>query len=116
MHLALTARDRLAADQVHARVVSLPSWHLFRSQPPEYREKVVPTDVPILAIEAGTPLGWQPYVGPSIEVIGVDRFGASAPGDVLLKEYGITVENLHDRALALVRGKERLEQQRIYSI
>jgi transketolase len=107
VHLALAAREQLAQEGVKARVVSLPSWHLFQAQPAEYQEAVLPSEVPMLAIEAGVSLGWRPYVGPHIEVIGVDRFGASAPGDVLMQEYGFNVENVCQRAIALLKkGKK----------
>jgi len=94
VHLALEARDRLAAEGVHARVVSMPSTNLFASQSADYREKVVPVDVPLLVIEAGSPVGWQSFVGPRIAVIGIDTFGASAPGPVVMQHYGFTVENV----------------------
>ena len=94
MHLALEARDRLATEGVHARVVSMPSTNLFASQSADYREKVVPVDVPLLVIEAGSPVGWQSFVGPRIAVIGIDTFGASAPGPVVMQHYGFTVENV----------------------
>jgi transketolase len=73
----------------------MPSWNLFNGQPQEYQEEVLPEDIPILAIEAGTPLGWMPYIGPHLAgVIGVEHFGASAPGDVVLREYGFNVDNV----------------------
>jgi transketolase len=94
VHLALEARDRLATEGVHARVVSMPSTNLFASQSADYREKVLPADVPLLVIEAGSPVGWQSFVGPRIAVIGIDTFGASAPGPVVMQHYGFTVENV----------------------
>jgi transketolase len=94
VHLALEARDRLAAEGVHARVVSMPSTNLFAAQSDDYREKVLPADVPLLVIEAGSPMGWQSFVGPRIAVIGIDTFGASAPGPVVMQHYGFTVENV----------------------
>jgi transketolase len=106
VQLALAAREKLAAENVRARVVSLPSWNIFAAQPSEYREAVVPPHVPILAIEAGTPLGWQPYIGPGISVIAVDHFGASAPGDVVMQKYGFSVDNIVQRALALTQQSQ----------
>jgi transketolase len=95
VHLALAAREKLAAEGLQVRVVSLPSWNLFAAQPQEYREDVLPEDIPTLAIEAGAPLGWLPYFGPHLAgVIGVDHFGASAPGDVVLREYGFNLDNV----------------------
>jgi transketolase len=102
--LAVGAAEKLLARQVRARLVSMPSWELFDMQPPEYREAVLPPSVPArLAIEAGASQGWHRYVGDRGDVLGVDRFGASAPGDVLLREYGFTVENVCSRALAMLQ-------------
>jgi transketolase len=109
VHLALAARDQLARGGVRARMVSLPSWNLFEEQPARYRDSVLPSGIPMLAIEAGTPLGWKPYAGAGIEVVGVNGFGASAPGDTILKEYGFTVENVCLRAETLLR---ELKEQR----
>lgn len=98
VHLALAARDRLQERGVRARVVSMPSWELFEEQPPAYREKVLPPGTPTLAVEAGVTMGWRRYAD---DVIGVDSFGASAPGATVLKAYGFTVENVVDRAVKL---------------
>jgi transketolase len=103
VHLALEAREQLETQEVRARVVSLPSWNLFNAQPSDYRAAVLPPDVPMLAIEAGTPLGWQPYVGAGMAVVGVNRFGASAPGNVLMCEYGLSLKAITDQALAMIR-------------
>ncbi len=94
VHLALEGRVQLAAGGVHARVVSMPSTNLFASQSDDYREKILPVGVPLLVIEAGSPVGWQSFVGPRIAVIGVDTFGSSAPGPVVMEHYGFTVENI----------------------
>jgi transketolase len=94
VHLALEGREQLAAGGIHARVVSMPSTNLFASQSEDYRERIVPTGVPLLVIEAGSPLGWQSFVGPRIAVIGIDTFGSSAPGPAVMKQYGFTVENV----------------------
>jgi transketolase len=102
VHLALEGRGRLAAEGVKARVVSMPSTNIFSSQPDAYREKVLPTGVPMLVIEAGASLGWKSYVGAQIAVIGVDTFGASAPGPVVMQHYGFTVENVCKQAHALL--------------
>jgi transketolase len=98
VHLALEGRDRLVAEGVKARVVSMPSTNLFASQSDDYREKIIPQGVPLLVIEAGSPLGWRSYVGPQIAVIGIDTFGASAPGPVVMQHYGFTVENVCKQA------------------
>ena len=108
VHLALEGRDRLATEGVQARVVSMPSTNIFASQPDDYQEKVLPTGVPLLVIEAGTSLGWKSYVGAQIAVIGIDTFGASAPGPVVMQHYGFTVENVCKQAHAVLdRFKEK---------
>ncbi|NIP79728.1 MAG: transketolase, partial [Gemmatimonadetes bacterium] len=81
--LALDAAETLREDGVAVRVVSMPSLELFREQSDDYREQVLPPGVPRLAIEAGSPLGWHEWVGAGGDVVGLDRFGASAPGDVV---------------------------------
>lgn len=101
--LALDARDALQKDGTAVRVVSLPCWELFEEQDEEYRESVLPSAVTArLAIEAGARLGWDRYVGARGGVICLDRFGASAPGDVALRELGFNVENVVARARALL--------------
>lgn len=102
--LAMAAREQLLAQNVAARVVSLPCWTLFDAQPQAYRDAVLPPAVGArLAIEAGVPQGWHRYVGDRGGVLGVERFGASAPAEVLLREYGFTTDNVCARALALLR-------------
>jgi transketolase len=101
--LAVEARKRLQDQQVKVRVVSMPSWELFDEQPRQYRDAVFPPSVKArLAIEAGISQGWHRYVGHEGDVIGIDRFGTSAPGGVVLREFGFTVENVCQRALALL--------------
>jgi transketolase len=107
VQLALAAREKLEAQGVRTRVVSLPSWNLFIAQPVEYRETIFPLEVPMLAIEAGVSLGWRPYIGPGIATIGVDRFGASAPGEIVMREYGFSVENVLQQALALITQQKK---------
>ncbi len=103
VHVALAARDQLEKEGIKARLVSLPSWNIFQQQPEDYRQKVIPADIPILAIEAGATLGWVSYVGPSVSAIGVNHFGASAPGEVVLREYGFTVDNVVKQARTLLQ-------------
>ncbi|WP_235188867.1 transketolase [Exiguobacterium artemiae] len=92
VHLLVEAQKELGET---VAVVSLPSWELFEAQSAEYKESVLPKRITKrLAIEAGASLGWYKYVGTEGQVIGIDRFGASAPGDLLLKEYGMSVENV----------------------
>ncbi|HEX2997191.1 MAG TPA: transketolase C-terminal domain-containing protein, partial [Anaerolineales bacterium] len=107
VQLAIAAREKLEEQGVRTRVVSLPCWNLFDKQPDEYKEAVLPPDVPMLAIEAGTSLGWRPYVGPGISTIGADRFGASAPGETVMREYGFTVEHVVQKALSVVKQPEK---------
>ena len=102
--LIMAARQKLQDQKVLARVVSMPSWELFDAQPRNYREQVLlPSIHARLAVEAGASQGWHRYVGDRGDVLGVDRFGASAPGDVVMHEYGFTVENVCKRTLALLR-------------
>jgi transketolase len=100
--LALDAAKVLAADGIQARVVSFPSWKIFEEQTAEYKASVMPAGVPKLAIEAGATLGWWKYVGLDGDVIGLDRFGASAPGPIAMKELGFSDENVAARAKKLV--------------
>jgi transketolase len=105
VHLAMAARERLMEQGIKVRVVSMPSWELFQQQPEEYRKEVLPPNIPKLAIEAGVTLGWKPYFGPQIEVIGVDKFGASAPGETVMREYGFTVDKVTRQALSMLRNQ-----------
>ncbi len=104
VHLALEAADRLTARRIAARVVSMPSWELFEEQPAAYRDSVLPPGVPRLSIEAGRTLGWRRWVGSDGDTIGVDRFGASAPGETVMEKLGLNVTHVVERALALVHG------------
>ena len=102
LSLAVGARAKLAEKNIQARVVSMPSWELFDAQPKDYRDAVLPPGVKRrLAIEAGIPQGWQKYVGDGGDVVGIERFGASAPGNVVMEKLGFTVDNVVERALAL---------------
>ena len=101
--LVVAARQKLAEQNIQARVVSMPSWELFEMQPREYRESVLPRSIrPRLAVEAGLPQGWHRYVGDGGDFIGIERFGASAPGNVVMEKLGFTVDNVVKRALALL--------------
>ena len=100
---AVDAAKLLAADGVRARVVSLPSWRIFDEQTAEYKASVLLAGVPRLAIEAGATQGWWKYVGLDGDVIGLDRFGASAPGPTVMKELGFSAENVAARAKKLVK-------------
>jgi transketolase len=101
--LALEARERLESEGTPTRVVSMPSWELFDRQPREYRDAVLPPSVEArLAIEAGVSLGWKKYVGDAGDSVSLDRFGASAPGETVLKELGFNVDNVVRRARSLL--------------
>jgi transketolase len=101
--LALEAREKLQQEGTPTRVVSLPCWELFEEQSQGYRDEVLPASVTArLAIEAGVRQGWDRYVGPAGDVVCLDRFGASAPGNVALKNLGFNVENVLEHARALV--------------
>jgi transketolase len=100
--LILAAAECLQDEAIAVRCVSMPSWELFDAQPQSYRDEVLPPDVPArLAVELGVSQGWCRYVGDHGDMLGVERFGASAPAGVLLREYGFTIDNVvaHARAL-----------------
>jgi transketolase len=106
VHLAIEAQRKLQESHRAVRVVSMPSWELFRQQPEPYRDDVLPPAVTArLAIEAASPQGWLEWVGCSGTIVGIDRFGASAPGEENLAHFGFTVENVVQRALGLVEPK-----------
>jgi transketolase len=108
LEVTLAARQQLAEQGVKARVVSMPSWELFEQQPPEYRDEVLPPEVSArLAVEMAAPAGWERYVGLQGDVVGINRFGASAPYEVLLEQFGFTAENVALRALAVVDRTRR---------
>ncbi|MFN3347172.1 MAG: transketolase-like TK C-terminal-containing protein, partial [Candidatus Bipolaricaulaceae bacterium] len=93
--VALEAGRKLAEEGVNVRVVAMPSFELFLAQPPEYQEEVLPNGVRArVAVEAGCSLGWERFVGLDGAVVGISRFGASAPGAVVLEKLGISVENV----------------------
>ncbi|MGD8628382.1 MAG: transketolase [bacterium] len=101
--LALDAAGDLEAKGIPTRVVSMPSWEIFDEQPGEYRRKVLPAGVPMLAIEAGITTGWEKYTHDPEAVLGLNRFGASAPGPVAYRELGFSVDNVVKMATNLVR-------------
>ena len=101
--LAVAAREKLSERKIQARVVSMPSWELFDLQPREYRDSVLPASIKRrVAVEAALPQGWHRYVGDGGDVIGIERFGASAPGNVVMEKLGFTVNHVVERALALL--------------
>ncbi len=103
VHLCVEAARQLAADGVKARAVSMPSFELFDIQSDAYRESILPTDVrKRLAVEAGSPFGWERYTGNDGDVIGINGFGHCGPGDIALREFGFSVDNVLARAKALL--------------
>jgi transketolase len=105
--LIIAAGQKLTESEISVRIVSMPSWELFEAQPRNYRDSVFPPSTRArLAVEAGATQGWCKYVGDGGDVIGVDRFGASAPGKTMMREYGFTVENVCKHALKLT-GRKR---------
>jgi transketolase len=99
----LDAAKLLNDEGIRVRVVSFPSWRLFEEQSAGYKASVLPAGVPKLAVEAGASQGWWKYVGGNGDVLGLDRFGLSAPGPVAMKELGFTPENVAARAKKLVK-------------
>jgi transketolase len=103
VQLILEAQKVLAKENIHARVVSMPSWELFREQPREYRDAVLPPDMKMrLAVEAGAPFGWCEWVGEEGDIIGIPRFGASAPAGEIFRHLGFTVENIVEKSKKLL--------------
>jgi transketolase len=102
--LIVGAQKKLQEQGLQARIVSMPSWELFDAQPKEYRDAVLPPAVRSrLAVEAGVTQGWHKYVGMDGDVIGLDRFGASAPYTVIFEKLGFTTDNVVARALKLMK-------------
>ena len=102
--LIIEAGLHLAAEAVAVRLVSFPSWELFAAQDQAYRERVFPTLAKArLAVEAGVSMGWERWVGEKGAILGIDRFGASAPSEVVYREFGLTIGNIVKRALQLMR-------------
>ena len=105
--IALAAARKLAADSISVRVVSLPSWEIFDHQPQDYRHSVLPPAITArISIEAGIKLGWEHYVGLQGKIIGMDTFGASAPGPVLYEKFGFTESKIVEAAKSLL-GRNR---------
>lgn len=106
VQLLIAAQEKLKAQNIAARVVSMPSWELFDKQDEKYREMVFPRTLrKRLAVEAGSPIGWCKYVTDDGDVIGINEFGESAPGEEVMKEYGFTVENVVERAKAVLASR-----------
>ena len=97
--VCLEAAALLGEDGIGVRVVSMPCWEFFEAQTPDYQDRVLPADVPVLSVEAASPFGWERWAD---DVIGIDRFGASAPGDVVLAQLGFTADAVAERARDLL--------------
>lgn len=102
VHLALEAQAKLAEEGICVSVVSMPSWDMFELQSEEYKKSVLPEGLPKVAVEAGVTLGWSRYTGSEDNVIGINKFGASAPGGTVMKEYGFTAENVAAKVKSLL--------------
>lgn len=102
VHLALAAQASLIKENINVSVVSMPSWDVFEAQSDSYKATVIPKGIPKIAIEAGIILGWSRYTGSDDNVIGINKFGASAPGDVVYAEYGFTVENVASKVKSMI--------------
>lgn len=102
VHLALEAQAKLAEEGICVSVVSMPSWDMFEMQSEEYKKSVLPEGLPKVAVEAGVTLGWSRYTGSEDNVIGINKFGASAPGATVMKEYGFTAENVAAKVKSLL--------------
>ncbi len=103
VQLAIAAQEKLFTDKINTRVVSMPSWELFEMQSKEYKESVLPAEIrKRISIEAGVTSGWEKYVTESGKAIGINEFGKSAPGNILMKEYGFSPENVIRKAKEIV--------------
>jgi transketolase len=105
--LIVNAQQKLAEQKIYARLVSMPSWQLFEAQTQEYKNSVFPPDLKArLSVEAGVEQGWERYVGEQGGMIGINRFGASAPGDVVMRELGFTVDNVVKKATEILKKQK----------
>ncbi len=106
VHVALAAQRLLAAESIPTRVVSMPCWEAFAEQDPAYRASVLPPEIRArVSVEAGVTLGWERWIGDGGSAVGLDRYGASAPGEVNLKELGFTAENVALRVRSVLGGR-----------
>jgi transketolase len=102
--LIVKAQEKLSKQKIAVRLVSMPSWELFEAQAEEYRHRILPPSVPArLTVEAGVSQGWNRYAGDQGDIMSIDTFGASAPGEVVMREHGFTAERICERALALLK-------------
>ncbi|NDL68556.1 transketolase-like TK C-terminal-containing protein, partial [Anaerotalea alkaliphila] len=108
VELVWKAARELEERGIPARVVSMPSWHLFDAQPESYRREILPDGVPVLAVEAGTPLGWHKYTGAKGKVMGIGTFGMSGPAEEIYGEMGLTVGAVVEQASGLLEDTQRM--------
>ena len=105
VHLCLEAQALLAKRGVATRVVSMPSWELFERTSQKYKDMVLPSNVAVrVAVEAGIGMGWERYVGGAGAVIGINRFGASAPGGTVMKNFGMKATAVVSKAMGLLKN------------
>jgi transketolase len=110
--LCMKAQEKLKEHQVNARVVSMPSWFLFQAQEESYRESVLPKSLKKrVTVEAGSTYGWERWAGDEGIMIGVDHYGASAPGDEIMKHFGFTAEHVTSAALRLMGRNEEADKE-----
>jgi transketolase len=107
--LAVKAAAELAKEDIAVRVVSMPSWKIFEEQSEDYKASIFPDEVLKLSVEAGATLGWWKYVGKDGDVIGLDRFGASAPGGIVLEKLGFSVDNVVSRSKKLLERARKTQ-------
>ncbi len=106
--LIVSAKEKLEAQKIPVRLVSMPSWELFAKQSQKYRDSVLPPLIKArLSVEAGISQGWERYVGDSGEMISIEHYGASAPGPIVLEKYGFSVQNVYKHALALLKKTKK---------
>ena len=104
VHISLSAREKLLEKGINARVVSMPSKELFSESPQDYKDTVIPPEVKNrIIVEAGISMGWEGYAGEKGIIIGIDKYGSSAPGGKVMAEYGFTVENIFEKAKGLMK-------------
>lgn len=106
--LIVKAQEKLQKKKIPVRVVSMPSWELFEAQSPNYRNSILPSSISLrLAVEAGASQGWERYVGDKGKVISINKFGASAPYETIMKKYGFSVENICRQAIKLLKNSKK---------
>lgn len=103
IHISLEAKKILSEKGIEARVINMPSWELFESMPAEYKQGIFPGDqTPCIVVEAGIPMGWERYIGFNSVAITISKFGASAPGGVVMEKYGFRAEHIVQKAMELI--------------